>query len=266
MGDHGAGLVIAENSRSTAVSVIPVLLYHSISDRPSVEVGPYAISRATFERHLDLIQRRHQALSVSQLVDRLLAGLPLPEQAVVITFDDGFADNLEVAAPMLARRALQATVYVTTGYVGRASMLSWNQIAELDAMGVEIGAHAHTHTPLDELSLPEARAEIRGSKALLEDKLGHSVPSFAYPHGYSDGAVRAEVRAAGFKSACGVRNALSHTADDRWCIARLTVMADTSLERIEQWLSGNGAPIAPKGEALRTRVWRTVRRVRNATW
>ena len=243
---------------------IPVLLYHSVSDTPSSAIAPYAVSPAAFERQLDAIRKSHHAVTVSELAGCLAGDAVLPHSPVVITFDDGFADNLEVAAPRLLARQLSATVYVTTGFLGLQGMLEPSQLANLETAGVEIGAHAVTHTPMDELSLNAAREEIVRSKAVLEDALGHRVDSFAYPHGYSTAGVRGEVRAAGFGSACGVKNAFSHLADDPWCIARLTVGAGTSMELFERWLAGDGAPVAWPREALQTRAWRAARRVRRA--
>jgi peptidoglycan/xylan/chitin deacetylase (PgdA/CDA1 family) len=257
----------------TEVQPIPVLLYHSISDRPSPAIAPFAVTPAIFSRHLDLIKADHDTLTVSTLVARLSRGEPLPNAPVVITFDDGFVDNLEVAAPMLAARRQTATVYLTTSYLANArastrsvvgDMLRWEQLRDFEAFGFEIGAHAHTHRQLDVLRLPTAALEIRRSKELLEDRLGHRVASFAYPHGYSSPAVRAEVAASGFDSACAVRNALSHTRDDRWRIARLTVRADTPVELVAAWLRGQSAPLAGPGETLQTGLWRTLRRVRQA--
>ena len=241
---------------------IPVLLYHSVTDSPVGPIAPYTVSPATFERHLELIAERHQALTVSQLVECLGAGRTLPPAPVVITFDDGFADNLDEAAPRLAGHKLAATVYVTSGLVGQAGMLGWEQLSELEQAGIEVGAHAHTHTPLDELQMADAVDEIRRSKAMIEHRLQHALATFAYPHGYSTRRLRNEVRAAGFGSACGVRNAFSHPADDPWCIARLTVRADTAPERIERWLRAEGAPVASPREAFKTLAWRTVRRAR----
>ena len=243
---------------------IPVLLYHSISDAPEDSIAPYTVTPDIFERQLDAIVGRRQALTLSRLAECLAGRAELPESPVVITFDDGFADNLTVGAPQLASRGLSATVFVTSGYLDRPGMLTPMQVSELDSAGIEVGAHAHTHRPMDELSIGAAREEILRSKAALEDILGRALASFAYPHGYSTAAIRAAVRDTGFLSACGVKNALSHAGDDPWCIARLTVRADTTMERFECWLSGDGAPVASPHEALQTRAWRTARRVRRA--
>ena len=241
---------------------IPVLLYHSVTDDPADSIAPYSVTPSAFARHMEAVAKEHHVLSISQLAGCLAGDAPLPRAPVVVTFDDGFADNLTVAGPQLAARSIPATVYVTTGYLGRAGMLELRSLIDLEALGIEIGAHAHSHTPMDELPLDRAREEIRRSKAVLEDALGHGLASFAYPHGYSTAAVREEVRAAGFGSACGVKNAFSHLADDVWCIARLTVRSETSVEQLERWLAGEGAPVAWSDETLQTRAWRAARRVK----
>ena len=255
---------------------IPILLYHSVSEHTSGDFAPYAISPSAFAEHLDLIvDRGHRTLTVTDLVDRLARGEALPERPVVITFDDGFADFAEVAWPELAARDLAATLYVTSGEIGGSSvwlsaegagdrpMLSWQQLRDLAAAGCEIGAHTLTHPPLDCISRPAAAQEISGCKLQLEDGLGRAVPSFAYPHGHHDRHVRDLVVAAGYESACAVKNAMSHTGDDRFALARLTVLGDLTTEQLADQLDGRGVRTAPRRERLRTTAWRTVRRRRH---
>jgi len=143
-------------------------------------------------------------------------------------------------------------------------MLEWRDLPEI-AWGTglaEIGGHTDSHPQLDIVEPARARREIECCRALLGDALGAPPRSFAYPHGYSDTGVRAMVRAAGFDSACAVRNAFSSAADDRFALARLTVRADTPAERIAAWLSGCAARTAHRREAVRTRAGRLARRVR----
>jgi peptidoglycan/xylan/chitin deacetylase (PgdA/CDA1 family) len=258
----------------SGVAPIPILLYHSVSDRPSQTIAPFSVTPADFERHLDLIVRGGRCvLTVSALMDRLTCHEHIDQiHLAAITFDDGFADTLEVAAPMLAARCLPATAYFITGCLfGRhrqpdvaipGRMMSWTQVRELEMAGFEVGAHTHTHPHLDIIPRATARDEVRRSKELLEAELGHTVRSFAYPHGYANSFLRGEARGAGFDSACGVRNRLSHAEDDRWCLARLTVRADTRIERVAAWLRGEGAPRSRPGESIQTGAWREVRRLR----
>jgi peptidoglycan/xylan/chitin deacetylase (PgdA/CDA1 family) len=210
---------------------------------------------------------------VSALVDALAVGpAALPDRPVLITFDDGFADFRDAALPALRDRDMAATLYPTTGFLdgrspGGGPMLRWRDLYELFGAGgagdaIEVGGHTHTHPQLDAIPRARAREEISQCKAMLEEVVGAPVRSFAYPHGYSSAAVRAMVREAGYDSACAVRNAFSSASDDRFALARLTVRRDTPLERVDAWLAGRDARVAPRRERARTRAGRAARRAR----
>ncbi len=257
------------------MTAVPVLLYHSVSQDPPPWLAPFTVTPRAFTEQLTRIaDSGRTVVPLHRLVAALRGGHPLPERPLVLTFDDGYADFYWTAAPALSERELPATLFVTTGAVhppgGEAEgsllpdapMLTWRQITTLDALGVEIGGHSRTHPQLDTLPGRRLCEEIGGCKRELEDILGHPVSAFAYPHGYSSPAVRRKVQKAGWSSACAVANAFSSQADDPLRIARLTVMADTPAERFQDWLDGLGAPLSPFPERLRTRGWRTYRRLR----
>jgi len=264
----------AKQSEDTAMRAIPILTYHSVSENPPGWIAPYTVTPATFARHLDLmIESGRDAMTISQLCAALRGLTPLPERPVAITFDDGFAD-FESAARVLADRRLPATLYVTTGAlrgggspaadmaIPPAPMLDWSQLPELAELGVEIGGHSHTHPALDIMRPQAAADEIRRCKDLLEEKLAAPVPSFAYPHGFYTARLRRAVEAAGYQSACAVRNALSSESDHVFSLARLTVLSHHSDEQMRDWLAGRGARVAPFRQPWRTAVWRCYRRVR----
>jgi peptidoglycan/xylan/chitin deacetylase (PgdA/CDA1 family) len=265
---------MAADRRLAPLTLVPILLYHSISDHPPDVSRGFAVDAATFARHLDLVAGRGlESLTVSDFVaaadrrdERRL------ERAVVITFDDGFADFATAALPALAQRGLSATLYVTTGALRGAAeppahpalaqhMLDWSELAGLRAAGVEIGGHSHTHPQLDTLGTRAAREEIAGSKARLEAELGEPVRSFAYPHGHSGPRVRRLAREAGYEHACGVKQTLSASGDDRFALSRLMLRSDTTADEVAAWLDRRAAPPRAR-EALRTRAWRAYRRGR----
>lgn len=254
---------------------IPILLYHSIADDDGT-FGPWTLPPARFEQHLDVIEAHGcTALTVTELVERVAASAPLPARPVVITFDDGFEDTATTAWPLLRARSLPATVYVTTGPLamqsnwsqfeasGRRRMLTREQVAAMDDEGCEIGAHTVTHPQLDCRTESDARAEILDSKRDLEQCLGHPIRSFAYPHGFHDRRTRSLVIQSGFDSAAAVKNAMSHSRDDRYALARLTVTADWDAERLFRALAGIGVARATPHEHLRTKVYRELRRRRH---
>jgi peptidoglycan/xylan/chitin deacetylase (PgdA/CDA1 family) len=255
-------------------TVIPILLFHSVSNNPSRYACRLAVTVDKFQKQLDLIvESGRTALNVSALVEALRNGVSLPERPIVITFDDGYSDFSEVVVDALHDRGLTATLYVTTGFLsGRPKiaaplpsedrMLSWSDLPRISSYGVEIGAHSHSHPELDVLSNENAWREISECKHLLEAELGEPVRSFAYPHGYFSQTVRQLVHEAGYDSACSVRNALSSSNDDPYSLARLTVEADTSLERFGSWIEGSGARKVSATESPATSLWRLYRRAR----
>jgi peptidoglycan/xylan/chitin deacetylase (PgdA/CDA1 family) len=128
-----------------------------------------------------------------------------------LTFDDGFADNLHALAPLLAELRAPATVFVVSGWLGRTHpaapgtrILSVSELRELYGLGVEIGAHSRTHADLRTVSAQEARVELAGSRADLEDLLGSEISVAAYPYGRSSPAVEAAARDSGLASACAL--------------------------------------------------------------
>jgi peptidoglycan/xylan/chitin deacetylase (PgdA/CDA1 family) len=115
-----------------------ILIYHSIAD---VERDPFGITvgSADFEGQMDVLSRRFNVLALGELC----AGLDrreLPERAVVVTFDDGYANNLAVALPSLAAHRVPATLFVATGYIGGDREFWWDEIERL--IWVERGVNA----------------------------------------------------------------------------------------------------------------------------
>jgi peptidoglycan/xylan/chitin deacetylase (PgdA/CDA1 family) len=259
------------------VTGVPVLLYHSVSDDPPSWIAPYTVTPAAFREQLDrILDKGLPVVPLRRLVAAIHGGPPLPAGAVVLTFDDGFADFYWTVASVLDDRGLPATLYVTVGAVhppgapGEGSllppapMLNWRQVNTLDALGIEIGGHSLTHAPLDTVHRRRLDEEITGCKKRLEDVLGHEVTAFAYPHGYSSPEVRRRVRQAGWTSATAVGNAFSSPADDPMRISRLMIRSDTPPQVFDDWISGRGAAVAPLAEGAATRAWRTYRRLRAA--
>lgn len=255
------------------VQRIPLLLYHSVAATSHPRFADWAVSPELFAAHMDhLASEGYRALTMRELADRTFAGQRAPEpRPVAITFDDGFEDFYTAAWPELRRNSLSATMFVTTGYVGRTSawlarqgeadrrLMSRSQIAEISSAGIECGAHGHTHVQLDTVPPAVARREIEESKRSLEAIVGR-VSSFAYPHGYYTSRVKRLVAEAGFSSACGVKDALSTTGDDRYALARVVVRGGTDVSAFARLLGGQGLDAAPRDRRLRRGAWRVVRR------
>jgi peptidoglycan/xylan/chitin deacetylase (PgdA/CDA1 family) len=243
------------------MTVVPVLLYHAVTARPPPGLEQFTVHPHRFAEHVRALRDSGRlGLTVSEFAACLRSRSQLPALPVLLTFDDGYADFLD-AAEWLAAAGLPSTLYVTTGQVGTAGMLTRRQLQSLGG-AVEVGAHSRTHPRLDELSPGPLRDEVFGSKADLEDVLQRPARSFAYPHGDHDEAVRQTVVDAGFDSAAAVKNAFSYDRDDPFAIARITVTTGTTARRIGQLLQGRGVPLAWSRERRRTQAHRAYRRMR----
>ncbi len=231
---------------------IPILMYHSISQSANPRFMDLCVPPAMFTAQVDyLYQHGYTFLNVTQLIQALSGNLPLPERPVVLTFDDGFADFYEHALPTLFRYNLTATLYISTGFLGRTSlwlqheretdrpMLTWQQLGEINDCGIECGAHTHSHPKLDTLPPAVARSEITRSKDLLEQHLGQKIESFAYPFGYYTAYTRWLVKEAGFTSACTVNLAMSSEAADHFALERLMVTPAMDMGAFHALISNN---------------------------
>jgi len=253
---------------------VPILMYHEIAGRQDT-ASRLAVPPGSFAAQLrHLHEAGFTALTVSGLASAL-AGAParMPARPVVITFDDGFADFHREALPLLRRYGFTGTVVVTTGwtaYAGRHAacrrpgrMLSWNQIREAAAAGVEIGAHSHQHPQLDQIAPSRLRDELTTSKELLEDGLGLAVPSLAYPFGYSNARVRQAARDIGYTHACAVGNVMASPGHDSLALPRLTIRRSTRPTTFDCIVRGRTETMIFLKDRSLTKGYALVRRTRS---
>ncbi|MEG3628990.1 polysaccharide deacetylase family protein [Streptomyces poriticola] len=240
-------------------------------DDPPGWIAEFTLTPRQFAAHLDaIVDSGRTPVTIGTLAGHLAGRTPLPSRPVLLTFDDGFADLPGRTAEALAERALPATAYLTTGAITPgghsllppAPMMTLDQVPELERHGMEIGSHTVTHAQLDTLPARRLAEELRTSKTVLEDALGHAVPHLAYPHGYNSPRVRGMAARTGYETATAVRHALSSDRDERYRIARLIVRRSHTAADVEAWLAGLGARTAPYRDGPRTVAWRWYRRAR----
>lgn len=198
-----------------------ILCYHSIHASHSFR----SVSPEMFDAHLVWLREHCEVVTLRELAaGRATSAVTRPR--VAITFDDGYADNYEVAFPLLQKHQLPATFYLTVGYVDRdpavfdrirqlrrttsdeLTPLTWENAREMAAGGMEIGAHTYSHPQLSAITRPNLVREIRDSRSIIQDRLGLPVASFAYPFGkyrrdFTDRSVEV-VREAGYSTAVSV--------------------------------------------------------------
>ena len=188
----GVGAVNGHSQRT-----LLVLMYHKVNDVPENSV---TVPRGLFDEQMaQLGELGYRPVSLDDVLACYVDRMPLPAKAVLITFDDGYRDNLENAVPILRRYGYPAVIFVPIGYLDGSRplphdehlatrglvnrTLDWAQLAELETNGVRIESHGIGHRPLADLEVDEAAREIVLSKLRLEERLGRPVRAFAYVKG-----------------------------------------------------------------------------------
>ena len=281
-----------------------ILRYHAICGpegyayaEPSICISP-----AAFECHIRYLASNYRVLPLPEAVAVLRSGKTLPPNAVAITFDDGYADNLP-AARILAQHGLTGTFFLTAGCIGgeqpfwlsevrelimaltpqqlrltvagntlewplrtvqeqvtaldrvtrlckshpipvrerlreqiralmpttrpKSVMLTWEDVTEMQRLGMTIGAHTLTHANLPSAGLEDATKEIVGSKETIERALCTPVTMFAYPNGgaerYFTPELQRVVATTGFSAAVSSRNGFAQQGSDLYALERIRV-------------------------------------------
>jgi peptidoglycan/xylan/chitin deacetylase (PgdA/CDA1 family) len=172
-----------------------VVAFHSIT--PSHSDNALRCSVRDFDRYCGFFARHMSTVTLTTLISNVRANRRLAGE-LSITFDDGYADNAELALPVLSRWRLPATFFVATGFVEselqtpwdrsanvRSRWMTWQQVAQLSAAGHDIGAHTVTHADLGQLSGADAESELRRSRDELDARTGAAPRHFAIPFGRS---------------------------------------------------------------------------------
>ncbi|MFC8341690.1 polysaccharide deacetylase family protein [Streptomyces rubiginosohelvolus] len=188
-----------------------ILTYHSVTDHSD---DPYSItvSPERLDEQLSWLRsRRLTGVGVSEL---LRTGASERRGLVGLTFDDGYADFLDEALPVLRKHGFRATVYVLPGRPGgvnewdplgpRKPLLTHEGVRRVAAAGMEVGSHGLYHRDLTGLSDEELRRETRDSRELIGDLTGSLPEGFCYPYGILDRRVTQAARSAGYGHACAL--------------------------------------------------------------
>lgn len=208
-----------------------VLMYHAIVDDGEDPQGAelhYAVSRATFRRHIELV--RDAGLRASS-VRRMLDEAP-SRGAVAFTFDDGHASNAW-AARALHDAGGSADFFVNSAHVGQAGFLDWAALRDMAAAGMSIQSHGHRHRYLDELDAAGVEEELQRSKQIIEDHLGRAVTLFAPPGGRVSPGLEQTAQRLGYEAVCSSRVGVWN--GQALEVPRFAILRGTSLQRVQGW-------------------------------
>ena len=229
---------------------VPVisLFYHRIADE---HPNDWTMSNEMFRKQITWIDERFDIVSLEEAQKRV-ASEANDRPTVCITFDDGYADNCESVIPWLLDQQIPFTYFVTSGNVQSGEPFAHDvkngcplppntadQIREMAAAGVEIGAHSRTHADLGSISdEQELYNEIVGSKRDLEAIIDRPVHYFAFPFGLPENLTTDGFRIAfeaGFYGVCSAYGGYNLPGDDSFHLQR--IHGDPEWSRFRNWLT-----------------------------
>ncbi len=182
---------------------VPILMYHHVSDAPPLAYSQIdlTVTRGNFAAQLAyLAGHGYHTITLVDLFNTLYYGRPLPPRPVILTFDDGYADNYTDAFPLLRRYHMVGEFNIVTGLVGTTlgvnTYVTWPRVEAMADAGMEIESHTVSHPDLGLLGLDRAAYELHFSRALLAARIHRAVQFMAYPSGepFRSGAVAAQAR------------------------------------------------------------------------
>ncbi len=206
--------VLAEETGQTVEKKdvkVPILLYHHITEESFDGNEISMISPYDFRLHMTAIKVNYSPISLRHYLDYFNCtdgSVTIPDNPIIVTFDDGYLSNYELAYPILKELEIPATIFVVTDTVGEMagngkvnySHFTWEQAREMEESGwIEIQSHTASHVALGTLDTNQLVTELRKSKYAIEKNLGRECDMIAFPYGsYNDAVLNAAERA-GYK-------------------------------------------------------------------
>jgi len=241
---HTRSTSIADSGATGTGTTVPVLCYHKVDDIPSdARFRCNYVLPEQFAAHLRFLRSAgFESLTASQYAAYRRGELGIRGRPIILTFDDGYASNYEIAVPLLARYGFRATFFVVTDYIGETNcwdrderqerLLTRAQLLDMHRRGFDIQSHTRTHPHLPDLSAVRARDEISGSRVSLENLLQSPVTAIAYPWGAYDDATLEIASQSGYEAGVILRRRVNFDGTPPLALRRIGVNCETSLSRL----------------------------------
>lgn len=233
-----------------------ILAYHAIADlSDDPRLAEYGVPPRLFEAQLDsLLEAGWSFVDLDAVLAALAGERKLPRRALLLTFDDAYADLLEAGVPILAERGLPGVVFAVAGRLGATNewdhriraapldLLDADGLRAVAAQRIEVGSHTVSHAQLTRAPESELEPEIAGSADLLE-RAGIPRPRvFSYPYGEWSPAIAAVARQAGYEASFTVEPRAVTERSERHALPRIEVLASDTPRRLRRKLLSAGWP------------------------
>ena len=232
---------------------VPIIMYHRVINKSENEgiYGTY-IYEDIFRKHLQYLKDKNYTVITFKDLDKIgwRNRFEKGKKYIILTFDDGYKDNYDLAFPILKEFDFKATIFL----MGRSTYNEWDvkaggeiefplmsveMIKEMQDYGIEFGAHTFNHPKLNTLSNEEIEYQIVDVKKPLEEKIGKEIITFAYPYGILNDYAKKMTKKAGYTFALATDSGSVCLSDDLYQIRRIAIFPNTNLFSFKRKVTGN---------------------------
>ena len=217
------------------VARVPILMYHFLSVPPAdadIYQQDLSVTPENFEAQLAYLKEAgYTTITLNDLTYHLAGLKPLPEKPIILTFDDGYADNYTHAFPLLQKYGFQASFFLVTQPIdfNDPRYMTWDNVIEMHAAGMEFGAHTYRHLDLRGRDVDFLIYEIIGSKEAIEARTQETVRYFVYPAGKYDQTVLDVLASAHFWGALTTQYGYEYALNDSLQMPRIRMRNSDTL-------------------------------------
>ena len=223
----------------------PILLYHHVGEEQlqsgDESTSQYDVTPADFKAELEMLQELgYHTVRVSQIATAILGQGTLPPRPIALSFDDGWVDEFQTIFPLLQENGDVGTFYIPSSYPGAPGTVTWADLKEMASAGMEIGDHSRTHGHLASMTDAQVLDEVYDSKKYLEEQLGVTVDTFAYPYGEFTRDLGNAVSRAGYVGAVNLGASPLQGLGNRFNLNRIEIQGNESLAAFVKILPWRG--------------------------
>jgi peptidoglycan/xylan/chitin deacetylase (PgdA/CDA1 family) len=221
---------------------VRILAYHGVERSTT---SPFSVSLENFERQIAYISQHFDILSFQTFLDWMDGAYHSDKPKLLLTFDDGFLNNLTNAVPVLASHRMPATFFVIASKLGNGDERFMKTIDVRNLLSqsdlFRVGSHSLSHLSISRIDADEKDLEIGSSKAVLESALGMAIPFFCYPYGtfndFDESGVEL-LRRHGYLLACTSVNGVNFRGTNRFKLRRTKIEFSDDMKTFRRILGG----------------------------
>lgn len=225
---------------------VPILMYHYVSDPPA-DADKYrldlSVSPDQFRQQMTFLRDGgYTPIDLYALTTAIVGHSELPDKPVLLTFDDGYIDNYQIAYPILEEFGFKGTFFVVTEFIdnGREGYMTWAMVEEMARAGHRFESHSRTHPDLTEKDHDDLIWQILGAQETLAAHIGYRPRYFCYPGGDYNAETIQVLRDLDYWGAVTTANGSWHGFDDRFEWRRIRIRNITSIEEFQRLVDLEG--------------------------